>query len=152
MSLIEGTRVSRLTVNGDEHFKDQVEFVRFADGGLEVDGGFFRIDAGCEIIKHQAARVFDNVLNRVAVRLGGQHVEIGDNEGGVVGMLQRDSRLERTDIVAKMQASGRSVAGEDAFLFVFLLWFFSIVHTLPFWVLGLLRRVLPEPSDQLYIL
>jgi hypothetical protein len=47
------------------------------------------------------------------IRVVGQGLQIGDEDEGVVLMLQAHSVAERADVVAEMQRSGGPVSGED---------------------------------------
>ena len=63
------------------------------------------------------AGVLGDLQNALLVRLGGQHVQVGDQEEALVLVLQRQPVAVAADIVAEMQLAGRPVAGQDAFAF-----------------------------------
>lgn len=66
------------------------------------------------MVEHQVADVLRDLGDIFTGRLGGEHVQVGDNEEALVALLERYAVGKRTDIVAEVELAGGAVAGEDA--------------------------------------
>ena len=80
------------------------------NGGMRENHGLFRIDAGSHVVKHQIEHIVFDMLGRVTI---GDHLIIGDDDIRIhAAILHGDALTNRTEIMAEMQASGRTVAGK----------------------------------------
>ena len=95
---------------GDQRQERQHELVLRRNRGVRVNHGLVRVDAGGHIVKHQVEHVVLNMLGGVAV---GDHLIISDDDIRVhAQVLHGDTLANRAEVMAKVQASGRAVAGE----------------------------------------
>ena len=76
-----------------------------------------RIDAAGEIVEHGRADVVGQGFDVFLLGLGGEGVEVGDDEEALVLVLQSDAVGEGTDVMAEVEFAGRAIAREDAFAF-----------------------------------
>ena len=78
------------------------------------DRADFRVDSYGEIVQHYFADKGGNLLDVLRLRLGGQRVQVGDDEEGFVLVLQPHTIGKRANVVTEMQPSCRAVTGEEA--------------------------------------
>jgi hypothetical protein len=100
--------------HGDQHLEDQVELVNLLDRRLDIEGNLLGIDTDGQMIEHQVADVLRDLGDIVAGRLGGEHMQVGDDKKTLIAFLEGHAIGKRADIVAKMELAGGAVAGEDA--------------------------------------
>src|SRR5262249_26862381 len=79
--------------------------------GLDDDGARLRVDADGEVVQRDLQNVVADLFG--LIRVVRQGLEIGDQEGGVVRMLERHAGRPRPRAVPKMERSGGSVARQD---------------------------------------
>ena len=95
---------------GDERQERQHELVFGRHGGVRVDHGLFRIDAGGHVVEDQVEHVVLDVLGGVTV---GDHLIVGDDDVGVHALvLHLHAAAQRAEVMAHVQAARRTVAGE----------------------------------------
>ena len=88
---------------------------------MREDHGLVRVDAGGHVVEHQVEHVVLDVLGGVAV---GDHLIVGDDDVGVhSAVLHGHAFANGSEVVAQMQAAGRSVAGQHSELARILLQF-----------------------------
>jgi len=95
-----------------EHAEEGVEAVVLQDVRLLEDDAAARIEAGGEEVQRDLEDVFLDAAGVGVV--GGEGVEVGDEEVAVVVLLEVDPVVEGTHVVAEVQATGGAHAGEDA--------------------------------------
>ena len=105
-----GIRCARETV--DEHREVEKELRGLRHLRLEVDRGLVRIDAHSEIAQHVLSDVCLDVAKAVEPR--GQHVEIRDQDEGLVGFLERHAVLQGADQVPEVKRARRPIARQCA--------------------------------------
>ena len=87
---------------------------QLADHGLDEHVGLGRVDAAGHVVQRHLQDVLPHLLRMVEVV--GQRLCVGDHEEQLVefaAVLQEHAVAERAYIVAHVQASGGTVAGED---------------------------------------
>ncbi len=95
--------------HGDQTLEQPSQLMNLRNRGLEIEDRLVRLDSGAEGVEHQPPCPFvdpGDVLHRVARR---QHVQVGDDEIGVVGRLKTRPVAERPNEVAEMQWTGGPV-------------------------------------------
>ena len=107
-------RQPRQPRHGHEIAQEQRQLIRLMDRRLEEDRGDRRVDAGAQVVQHHAARVIGHLRDVLFAVLGGQHVQVGDDEIALVLMLQAHAVAQAAHVVPQVQAAGRPVAGENA--------------------------------------
>jgi hypothetical protein len=80
--------------------------------GLDEDGGALGVEAGGEEVEGDVADVL--AKGRWIGVVGGEGVEVGDEEKAVVGVLKLNPIVERAHVVAEVEASGRAHSRENA--------------------------------------
>ena len=99
----------------------QHQLVLGRNRGMREDHGLFRVDAGGHVVEHQIEHVLLDVLGGVAV---GDHLIVGDDDVGLhAAVLHGHALADRAEVVAEVQAAGRTVAGEHGELARILLQF-----------------------------
>ena len=99
--------------NGDEHREIKEELGDLGDQRLEVDRAPLWIDPDREIVGHELADVLADLFE--VGHTGREHVVIGDQEKAVVLVLELHPVLERSVVVAQVEAlGGGPVTREDA--------------------------------------
>ncbi len=94
----------------DQRQERQHELVFRRNGGMRVDHGLFRVDAGRHVVEDEVEHVVLDVLGGVAV---GDHLVIGDDDIGVHALvLHFHAAAQRAEVVAHVQTAGRPVAGQ----------------------------------------
>ena len=95
---------------GREHAEERVEAVVLLDVGLAEDDGAAGVEAGGEEVE---CDLEDVLLHAAGVGVvGGEGVQVGDEEVAVVVVLEADPVVQRTHVVAEVKAAGGSHAGE----------------------------------------
>ena len=79
---------------------------------LEVDRGLVRIDAHREIAQHVLSDVCLDVAKAIEPR--GEHVEIRNQDEGLVRFLERDAALQRADQVPQVKRACRPITRQSA--------------------------------------
>jgi hypothetical protein len=82
---------------------------------LQKNGGFLRIDAGCQVVEYHAPGILRDGLDVLLFRLGREHVQIGNDEVALVFVLQAHPIAQATHIMAQVHAPGRAVACQHSF-------------------------------------
>ena len=95
---------------GDQREERQHELVLGRHRGMREDHGLGRVDAGGHVVKHQVEHVVVDVLGGVAV---GDDLIVRDDDVRVhTALLHGHALADRTEVVAQVQTSGRTVAGQ----------------------------------------
>ncbi len=90
-------------------------------GRLDADVGFIGIDADRQIIQCDLDDIVPDLLGIIIVV--GEGLIVCDQDVDLVeftGILQFDAALQRPHIMAQMQFSGRTVAGQNDLFLIFL--------------------------------
>ena len=95
--------------------EEQRQLVGLVHGRLEEDGGLGRVNARAEVVQHHAAGVIRGRVDVFPAVLGGQHVQVGDDEVALVFVLQAHAVAQAAHVMPQVQPAGGTVAGEDAF-------------------------------------
>ena len=99
---------------GDERQERQHELVCRGHGGVRVDHRLVGVQAAGQVVDDHVVDVVLDVVGAVAV---GDDLVVGDEHVGVhAHVLQLDTALEGTEVVAQVQAAGGAVAGEHGVL------------------------------------
>ncbi len=96
----------------DQVLEERVEFADLRDGRLQIEGRAFGLDARGQGVEHHLAGVGRDLVDVGAGVLGGEHVQISDDEPGLVLVLQLDPVGDAAHVVAQVQLSGGPVTGE----------------------------------------
>ncbi len=97
------------------HVEQEIHFRDFGHVALHEDSRLFGVDAGGEIFGKDILYV---LMQRVGVRIGGQGVEVGDEEQAIIVVLHFDELAQSSVIVSEMKVSGGAYAGENHFFIV----------------------------------
>ena len=95
-----------------EHAEEEEELGVGGDVGLLEDDAAAGVEAGGEEVERDLDVVLLDVAGVGVV--GGEGVEVGDEEVAVVVLLEVDPVVEGSHVVAEVQAAGGAHAGEDA--------------------------------------
>ncbi len=74
-------------LHGDQAADEQLQLVGLVDGGLKAEGDFGRVDADGKMIHDDGAGVVRDRQDVGLVRLGREHVQVGDQEEAFVLVL-----------------------------------------------------------------
>jgi hypothetical protein len=88
------------TLYCDEAADEQLQFIGFMECRLEAEGGGVWVDADGKMIQDDGARILRDGKDAFFVRLGGQHVQIGDQEKTFVLILEGEAMAEAAHKVA----------------------------------------------------
>ena len=108
-------RHAREARHGDEVLEEEGELADLGHGRLEVDDALGRVDAAGEVVEHVPRTLSAQGLDVLLLGLGGEGVEVGDDEEALVLVLEADAVREAADVVAEVELAGGAVAREYAF-------------------------------------
>ena len=95
---------------GYEAQKWQQELIERRDGGVIEDCGAFGVKSGCEVVEHGTVYVRLDIRGRLPV--GDDLIVRQHKEGFDAGLLEPNTLDDCSEIVAEMQRSCRTLAGE----------------------------------------
>src|SRR5262249_30181360 len=81
---------------------------------LDEDRADFRVDAHGQVVDDDLPDEHGDLFDAVALGPRGQGMQIGNDEEGVVLVLQLDAVDQAADVVAQVQPASGPVAGEQA--------------------------------------
>src|SRR5262249_6400578 len=92
----------------------QVQLIGLWNGRLDKDRADLWVNTDREIIQYRFSDISGNLSNIFWLGLGGQRVQIGDDEERFVLMLQTHTIRKRANIVTEMQPSCWAITSEEA--------------------------------------
>ncbi|MNK86433.1 hypothetical protein D3C87_1063450 [compost metagenome] len=98
--------------DGDEQAEDGGEFGEFGKQGLEGEGGACGVEADGQVVERDVADGVADFLGAFGV--GGEGLQVGDQHGHGVGLLQVESAAEGAHEVAEVELAGRAIARHHA--------------------------------------
>ena len=114
LDLVLQRGISHHAIEGQQHGEQEAQLVDRRDLALQEDGAGVGIDAHGQVVAHDLHAVAADLGRSFGAR--GERVVVGDDEVAVVALLQFHAALHAAHPVAQVQASGRRVSREDAWL------------------------------------
>ena len=108
--------VALQAAHGDEVHVIEAQLGELGHHGLDENVGLGRVDAAGQVVQRHLQDVLAHLLGVIGVV--GQSLCIGDHDVNFVvlaGVLQAHALFQGADVVAHMQAAGRTVAGQNNF-------------------------------------
>ena len=92
----------------------QLQLVDLVHGRLQVEGHLVRVDADGQVIHDDRPGVVGDHQDALLVGLGGEHVQVRDQEETFVLVLELEPVAVAAHKVAQVQLAGGPVAGQNA--------------------------------------